>query len=135
MSKTALSEPQPEPPTEHPSGIFDLAPGLPSPADPPPVEAMPDDADLVADPAALAALLTGSGDLYTVAQAMVEAGASAVDVAAAVERTAAYALALTELMTAVQDVVAARDPHALARARQDLYSANARLAQLEQGRD
>lgn len=123
---------QPEPKTENaelPSGSLTLDPELASPTDLPRAKDLPDDADTVADPAALASLLTGAGDLRNVAASMIGAGAPAEHVQSAVERTEVYARTVTELLRAVDGVIADR-PGAMA----DLHEANQRLAQLEQGR-
>lgn len=122
MSTTSLPENQSEP------GIT-LPPELPSPADLPPVENLPDGADMLADPIALAALLTGSEDMRAVGHAMVEAGAAPQDVLAAMERTEGYARLLVDLFLAVDSVL-----RGVPDARSGLHAVNARLAQLEQGR-
>jgi hypothetical protein len=123
MSTQALSEPQPEP-------DLTLDPDLPSPADVPRVEDLPGSADTVSDPIALAALLTGAADLNIVAASLIGAGAPAEQVAAAVERTEGYSRLVTDLLIAVDSLLAG-DPDG----RSELHAVNGRLAGLEQGRD
>lgn len=112
------------------AGSLALEPHLPGPADVPDADTMPDDADTVADPAALAARLTGSRELRAQAAHMVAAGAPADHVAAAVHHTEIYTRLVADLLTAVDDVIADR-PGGLAK----LTYANCRLAWLEQDRD
>lgn len=129
MSKsTTAPEPQPDD-VGLLSGSLSLDPDLPSPAEPPRVEELPGNADTVADPIALADLLTGSGDLRDVAASMIGAGAPAEHVAAAVERTQDYSRLVADLLIAVDGVI--RD---IPDARSVLHAVNSRLAQLEQGR-
>lgn len=112
------------------AGTLALEPHLPGPADLPPANELPDDADTVADPAALAARLTGSTALRAQAANMIAAGAPEHHVRAAVQHTEHYTRLVADLLTAVDDVIAHR-PGALAK----LTYVNCRLAWLEQDRD
>lgn len=112
------------------AGTLALEPHLPGPADVPPAAELPDDADTVADPAALAARLTGSTELRAQAAAMIGAGAPADRVTAAVHETECYTRLVAALLAAVDDVIADR-PGAGAK----LRYVNCRLAWLEQDRD
>lgn len=122
------TEPETEP--ADPTGSLALETHLPDPADLPPASDMPDDADTIADTAALAGRLTGSTDLRAQAARMIEAGAPAEHVQAAVHRTEIYTRVVTDLLCAVDDVIAAR-PGAMAK----LRYVNCRLAWIEQDRD
>lgn len=114
------------------AGSLALEPHLPGPADVPPAQELTDTADLpptVGDTQALAALLTGGGDLRVASSRMVAAGADPDRVRAAVDLTDTYTRALADLLRAVDHTVAGARG-----ARVELAAANARLAQLEQGR-
>lgn len=112
------------------TGSLALEAHLPDPADLPPAGDMPDDADTVANPAALAGRLTGSTDLRAQAAHMIKAGALAEQVQTAVHHTEIYTRVLTDLLTAVDDVIAKR-PNGMAK----LTYANCRLAWIEQDKE
>lgn len=128
MSTNTTPEPEPADVDPH-TGSLALEPHLPGPADLPATGNLPDDADTVADPAALAARLTGGGALQAASDRMIAVGTPPERVHAAVALTDTYTRAVADLLTAVDRVIADQ-PGAMT----DLTDANARLAQLEQGR-